>query len=205
MHWPPKGAPSSPFCGRISIKGWTRLRTLGTSCRSVETERRVVTREVAPARFALALPDQPGETLPLSVAMFRNLRRQVPVVRSPEAGTEAERWDADLEGASWLWWKPGWVATPTPAAPTEPKLIPLVTTASSFDPVELVQVYTHRWPAQENSLRDLSLEPGAGHEPRLRHAPGGEFGSRQRPRRVGTEARYSPAPGASGTGATRAS
>jgi hypothetical protein len=59
-----------------------------------------------------------------------------------------------------LWWKPGWVATPTPAAPTEPKLIPIVTTATSCDPVELVQVYTHRWPAQENNLRDFLLSLG---------------------------------------------
>jgi hypothetical protein len=120
----------------------------------------VVTREVAPARFALALPDQPGETVRLSVALIRDLRRQVPMVRSPEEGTDAERWDADLEGANWLWWKTGWVATPTPAAPTEPKLIPIVTTAASFDPVELVQVYTHRWPAQENSLRDFLISLG---------------------------------------------
>ena len=37
-----------------------------------------VTREVAPARFALTLPDHPGETLPLRVALIRDLRRQVP-------------------------------------------------------------------------------------------------------------------------------
>jgi hypothetical protein len=119
-----------------------------------------VTREVAPARFALALPDQPGEALRLSVALIRDLRRQVPVVRSPEEDTDAERWDADLEGERWLWWKTGWVATPTPAAPTAPKLIPIVTTASSCDPVELVQVSTHRWPTQENSLRDFLVSLG---------------------------------------------
>ena len=59
-----------------------------------------------------------------------------------------------------LWWKPGWVATPAPAAPTEPKLIPIVTTAASCDPIELVQVYTHRWPAQENNLRDFLMSLG---------------------------------------------
>ena len=59
-----------------------------------------------------------------------------------------------------LWWKPGWVATPAPAAPTEPKLIPIVTTAPSCDPVDLVQVYTRRWPAQENNLRDFLLSLG---------------------------------------------
>jgi hypothetical protein len=79
-----------------------------------------VTREVAPARFALALPDHPEETLSLSVALIRDLHRQVPVVREHAADAEAPRWDADLEGERWLWWKPGWVATPTPAAPPSP-------------------------------------------------------------------------------------
>ena len=161
--------------------------------------RGAVTREVAPARFALALPDHPGEILRLGVALIHDLRTQVPLAPSPAKSAERERWDADLEGERWLWWKPGWVATPTPAAPTEPKLIPIVTTAAAFDPVELVQVYTHRWPAQENSLRDLRLEPGSGYEPRLRQASGGELGSCQRPSRVETEARHSPAPGANGT------
>jgi hypothetical protein len=131
----------------------------------------VVTREVAPGRFALALPDHPGEMLSLSLALIRDLRYQVPVVREPAAGDEAHGFDSDLERASWFGWKPGWVATPTPAAPTEPKLIPIVTTASSFHPVELVQMYTHRWPAQENSLRDflmsLGLDTNHGYAKRL--------------------------------------
>jgi len=139
------------------LDSFTEVGTFVPLCRDRQG---VVTREVAPARFALALPDHPGETLPLPVALIRDLRRQVPVVRSPEEGTDVERWDADLEGERWLWWKTGWVATPTPAAPTEPKLIPIVTTAASFDPVELVQVYTHRWPAQENSLRDYLVSLG---------------------------------------------
>ena len=130
----------------------------------------VVTREVACARFVLPLPDHPGQTLPLAVALIRDLRRPVPVVRKPTEGSASERWDADLDGPSWIWWKTGWVATPTPAVPTEPKLIPIVTTAASLDPVELVQVYTHRWPAQENSLRDflvsLGLETNHGYAQR---------------------------------------
>jgi hypothetical protein len=119
-----------------------------------------VTREVASARFALPLPDHPGQTLNLAVALIRDLRTQVPLAPSPEESAERERWDADLKGEHWLWWKPGWVATPTPTTPTEPKLIPIVTTSSSVDPVELVQVYTHRWPAQENILRDFLLSLG---------------------------------------------
>ena len=55
----------------------------------------------------------------------------------------------------------GWVATPTPSAPTEPTLIPIVTTASSVDALELAQVYTHRWPAQETAYR-FPGEPGPG-------------------------------------------
>src|SRR5258708_30616297 len=38
-----------------------------------------VTREVAPARFQLSLPEQPGHFLPLAVALIRDWRAQVPV------------------------------------------------------------------------------------------------------------------------------
>ncbi len=119
----------------------------------------VVTREVASARFALPLPDHPGQSLPLAVALIRDLSSRVPVIHTSE-DTEAPRWDADLTGESWYWWRQDWVATPTPAAPTEARLIPIVTTAASVDPVELVHVYTHRWPAQENNLRDFLLAVG---------------------------------------------
>ncbi len=120
----------------------------------------VITREVTSARFALPLPNHPGQSLKLSVALIRDLSSPVPVVHASEADTSAERWDADLTRESWCWWKPGWVAIPTPSAPTEPRLIPIVTTAASVDPVELVQVYTHRWPAQENNLRDFLISLG---------------------------------------------
>ena len=119
-----------------------------------------VTREVACARFALCLPDHPGQTLELSVALIRDLRRPVQVISDPAENNEAGRWDTDLEGVSRYWWKSDWVATPTPASLTEPRLIPIVTTASSVDAVELAQVYTHRWPAQENSIRDFLLSLG---------------------------------------------
>ncbi len=119
-----------------------------------------VTREVASARFALSLPDHPGQTLPLAVALIRDLRRPVQVIGDLAENHEAWRWDADLEGVSRYWWKSDWVATPTPATPTEPTLIPIVTTASSVDAVELAQVYTHRWPAQENSMRDFLMSLG---------------------------------------------
>jgi transposase len=72
----------------------------------------VVTRKVAGARFALPLPDHPGQTLKLSVALIRDWRTQVPQVHAPAESPDLERWDADLAGERLLWWKPGWVATP---------------------------------------------------------------------------------------------
>jgi hypothetical protein len=72
-----------------------------------------VMREVASARFALSLPDHPGQTLPLTVALIRDWRTQVPLVSAPAESPDLERWDADLAGERWLGWKPGWVATPT--------------------------------------------------------------------------------------------
>src|SRR5215472_747095 len=38
-----------------------------------------VTREVAPARFQLALPEQPSASLTLGVALIRDWRAQVPI------------------------------------------------------------------------------------------------------------------------------
>jgi hypothetical protein len=58
------------------------------------------------------------------------------------------------------WWKSDWVATPAPALPTEPTLIPIVTTASNISAVEVAQVYTQSFPAQENSIRDWLLSLG---------------------------------------------
>jgi hypothetical protein len=119
-----------------------------------------VTREVAPARFALPVPNHPEQTLKLSVALIRDLRRHGPIMDDPAQSKQAERWDADLAGVSGHWWKSDWVATPTCAAPTEPALIPIVTTASLADALELAQTYTHRWPAQENCIRDFLMSLG---------------------------------------------
>ena len=120
-----------------------------------------ITREVAAARFALPLPDHPGQTLPLSVALIRNLRRQEP--QAAAAADEEEdppRWDADLRGEQRRWWTPEWVATPAPAPQRAPKLIPIVTTAREADPVALVRLYSRRWPAQENVIKDWLLPLG---------------------------------------------
>src|SRR5258708_33348936 len=66
----------------------------------------------------------------------------------------------DLAEGRWRWWQDHWNAIPTSATPTEPALIPIVTTASSADALELAQTYTHRWPAQENSIRDFLVSLG---------------------------------------------
>jgi hypothetical protein len=55
-----------------------------------------VVREVAPASIALPLPNHPGESLLLRVALIRDLRRHVPVVPSKEDLEYPKRWDAEL-------------------------------------------------------------------------------------------------------------
>src|SRR5258708_9631925 len=54
----------------------------------------------------------------------------------------------------------GWEASAAPAPPTEAKLIPLVTTAEQIDVLHLAQTYIHRWPAQENVIKDWLLPLG---------------------------------------------
>jgi hypothetical protein len=119
-----------------------------------------VMREVAPACITLPLPDHPGESLVLRVALIRDLCRHIPVPPSQEDVEYPHRWDADLDQPDRTWWKEGWMATPAPAAPTTPKLIPIVTTASTLDAVELAQTYTRRWPAQENIIKNFLLPLG---------------------------------------------
>jgi hypothetical protein len=117
-----------------------------------------VVREVAPARFRLARPDRPDEPVPLCVALVRDLRRRVP--ERPPGTDGPTRWTADLAGEARWWWEVGWQATPAPAPPTAPKLIPVVTTAPVAEPTELARTYFRRWPAQENAIRDFLLPLG---------------------------------------------
>lgn len=117
-------------------------------------------REVAPARITLARPDHPGEQLCLCVALIRDLRRLVPVVLDPEDAELPSRWDADLPRNERAWWQEGWQATAAPAKETTAKLIPIVTTAQTIDAIELAQTYIHRWPAQENVIKDYLLPLG---------------------------------------------
>jgi hypothetical protein len=109
-------------------------------------------REVAPACFALPLPDQKGQFLPLRVALIRDLHRHVLCTQ------QEEEMDEDVRKPAW--WQAEWKAEPTPAAPTTAKLIPIVTTDGTVDAVELAQTYTRRWPVQENIIRDFLVPLG---------------------------------------------
>jgi hypothetical protein len=119
-----------------------------------------VLREVAPASIALPLPEQKGQVLQLRVALIRDLCRRVPVPPTKEELDYPRRWDADLDWKERMWWEEGWQATPSPAPPTVPKLIPIVSTAETIDAVELAETYTRRWPLQENIIRDFLLPLG---------------------------------------------
>src|SRR5690348_3303378 len=117
-----------------------------------------VLREAAPAQFWLARPDRQDEPLLLSVAWIRDLRKSVVCPPSEEELPGA--WWADIRHEEVAWWQAGWQATAAPALPTEPKLIPIVTTAEQIDAVTLAQTYIHRWPAQENVIKDFLLPLG---------------------------------------------
>jgi hypothetical protein len=119
-----------------------------------------VIREVALARFGLPLPEHPGQELEVRVALIRDWCRLVPKAPSSEEEDRLLRWDEKPDGTHEYWLDESWQATPLPAPPMEPKLIPIVTTATEADAVELVQTYTRRWPAQENVIRDWLIPLG---------------------------------------------
>jgi hypothetical protein len=119
-----------------------------------------VTREVALARFSIPLPEHPGQALDLRVALIRDLCRQILCEEQLEDGDGPRRWDEKPDGTHEHWLDASWQATPLPAPPTTPKLVPIVTTATEADAVELAQTYTRRWPAQENAIRDWLIPLG---------------------------------------------
>jgi len=126
-----------------------------------------VVREVAAARFQLPVPTQPHDPLMLHVALIRDLRCVMPMPPPDEDDLDApdwvpprERWLADLPRDQRWWWDDGWVATAAPAPPTQPKLIPIVSTAAVGDAVTLARLYMRRWPVQENSIKDWLLPLG---------------------------------------------
>ncbi len=151
--------------------GLSSFTEVGAFVPLVRDRHGIVVREVAPACFALPIPRRPGEHLALRVALIRDLRCQVPepdaAVPSPEDDCDDpdwlpshQRWLAGLAPEERDWWTPDWVATPVPTAPTQAKLIPIVTTADTCDPVALAEVYTARWPQQENIIRDFLIPLG---------------------------------------------
>jgi hypothetical protein len=120
---------------------------------AIDREGKVV-REVASACFALPIPESSGQTLPLHVALIRDWRRQVLCQKEEESQEERQ---AHKRG----WWRENWQAEPTPAPPTQAKLIPIVTTAPTCDDAtRLATMYTRRWVAQENIIRDFLLPLG---------------------------------------------
>jgi hypothetical protein len=133
-------------------EGLTSFTDVGEFLPLTHDRKGQVIREVAQACFALPLPDQKDQVLPLQVALIRDLRRQVPYAPAEEDPNE----DAGLPA----WWRENWQAEPTKAKPTTAKLIPIVTTASHIDAVELAQTYIQRWPLQENVIRDYLLPLG---------------------------------------------
>lgn len=122
---------------------------------STDAHGRVI-REVAPARIALSREDHPDEPLCLQVALIRDLRRTIEARPDPEEAEYPRRWDGDLSLEEQAWWREGWQATAAPAKAKAAKLIPIVTTAQTptIDAIELAQTYIHRWPAQENVIKD---------------------------------------------------
>ncbi len=120
----------------------------------------MVIREVAPARITFPRPEHPGEVLSLQVALIRDLRRTVEVQPDSEDAGQPQRWDADRKPGELRWTQEGWQATPAPATPVTPKLIPIVSTAATADAVELAQTYTRRWSVQENVIKDYLLPLG---------------------------------------------
>jgi len=101
--------------------------------------RGLITREVAPARFTLSVPEETGEKLEVAVALIRD-HRAAPL---PDEQTD----QADRQQA--------------PASRMAPRLIPIITTdPAPLDAVALAQSYIHRWAAQENVIKDYLLPLG---------------------------------------------
>jgi hypothetical protein len=105
-----------------------------------------IIREVAPAEIHVKVPDE-EDLLCLDVALIRDWQREMSVQAAQPARKEVYRS------------KDPWTIMDA-ASPTEPKLIPIVCTASFCSALELANTYTQRWSAQENILKDFLLPLG---------------------------------------------
>jgi hypothetical protein len=121
--------------------------------------------EVASARFALPRPKPLDPPVEVEVALIRDWRRLLSVEQAGEAPADA--WKADLAPHQAQFWEEGWQAPPAPPVPSQPKLIPVITTGSGMEAVELAQIYFERWNCQENIIRDwlipLNLDTNHGY------------------------------------------
>lgn len=79
---------------------------------------------------------------------------------SPSEEDLPRAWWADIRHEEVAWWIDRLAGDPAPATPTEPKLIPIVTTAEQIDTVTLAQTYIRSFPAQENVIKDFLLPLG---------------------------------------------
>jgi len=111
--------------------------------------------EVASARFVLPRPSPADPPVEVEVALIRDWRRLYPVECASE--TSDDDWKADLAGTQGQFWEPGWQAIAALPAPSQPKLIPVITTGSGMEAVELARTYFRRWNCQENIIRDWLL------------------------------------------------
>jgi hypothetical protein len=113
-------------------QGLSSFEEVGTFVPLTSDPHGLITRQVAPARFALALPEPTGAMLQVEVALIRDLRA-------------CRRTDSDRENGGQM----------------SPRLIPIITTdPGPLDAVSLAQSYLQRWAAQENVIKDYLLPLG---------------------------------------------
>jgi hypothetical protein len=120
---------------------------------------------------------EPLELL-LQVALIRDHSWRVPL---PASTSEQVDWCADLEEEAAMWWQEGWQAPPAPPVSTMPKLMALISTDLTADVQTMLQMYTSRWPCQENVIKNWLIPLGidVNHGYRKEAVPNSEVARRQ--------------------------
>jgi hypothetical protein len=131
----------------------TSFTQVGDFIPLVSTEQGELLQDVAEVCFALNVPDQ-DEPLQLSVALIRDYQR--PLLLDAPDWSQVTHFDRPWADFTDVDWQP----QPTPATPTAPKLIPIVSTHPLTDVSTLVALYRQRWLAQENIIKDFLLPLG---------------------------------------------